>query len=55
MYDEALDMVEYGLYGKYFVTSFMTGRSMIVFSVVSVSSSVTDLKIDDVDEYLAGA
>lgn len=33
----------------------MIGRSTIVFSVVSVSSSVTDLKIDDDDEYLAGA
>lgn len=33
----------------------MTGRSMIVLSVVSVSSSVTDLKIEDVDEYFVGA
>lgn len=47
-------MVEYGLYGKYLDTSLIAGRSTIVFSVVSVSSSVTDLKIDDVDENFAG-
>jgi hypothetical protein len=34
--------------------SLSAGRSMMVLSVVSVSSSVTDLKIDELDAYFAG-